>query len=101
MVRKTIGYCVSLVPLLASLAIAIRIAYFVPQPLEPPNQTLQGVEIIFPVSFGVLLAFLFGIQIPFKKAGTRKDLAIWTGLAIAPLILLALFLYVPFWIGKF
>lgn len=98
--KRSIGYCLSLVPLVASLAIVIRIAYFVPQPVVPPNQTLQGAEIIFPVSLGVLLAFLFGVQIPFRNVAVRKDLAIWAGLAIAPLVLLLLFLYVPYWINK-
>lgn len=94
---KLFGYIISSIPLLISIAIVIRYAFFVAQPVEPPNLTLQGTEIFFPVGLGIILALVFGIQIPLRKASLRKDLAIWTGVSISPFVILVLYLYVPHW----
>jgi len=98
--KRVIGYFISIIPLIISMVIVIRYRYFVPQPIHPTNQTLQGTEIFFPILLGVILSLIFGVQIPFRKVNVRKELAIWTSLAILPLILLVLFLYVPYWAAK-
>ena len=93
--RRVAGYIISTIPLIGSLAIVVNYAFFITQPIEPPNQTLQGTEIFIPVGLGVLLALIFGLQILLRKREVRKDLVVWTSLSIAPFILLLLFLYVP------
>jgi hypothetical protein len=80
------------------VAVVIWIELILPRPAVPPNITLLGAEILIPVVSGVLLSLFFAVQIPFRKPGTRKNFAVWAALAIAPCVLMLLFLYVPVWL---
>ena len=92
--KKLLGYVLALLPLAGSLLVVFYYWLLAPVPKEPPNITLRGTEIVFPIFLGILITLACIIKIPFTAREGRKVLWIWAGLAVSPLCLLLAFLWV-------
>ena len=92
--KKVLGYVVSLLPLFGCMWIVLNYVFFIPEPVNPPNQTLRGTEVIIPIFFGVILAVIFLVLGFTKPKETRKIFFVWASIALSPLILILFFLWV-------
>lgn len=92
--KKIAGYYFALLPALGALAVVFMYVFVIPVPESPPNQTLRGTEIIFPVFLGVILALVWLVSAFFQSSDARRLYLIWSGLAALPFILLMTYLWV-------